>query len=82
MPKILSVGSKHQKVSKGNLFRIIWNWFLSLDKLSKLFTVTILLITVATPSVVTSYLIFNPKTATTPPTVSFFAAVPYINRGC
>ncbi|MBI2031538.1 MAG: hypothetical protein HYT08_02880 [Candidatus Levybacteria bacterium] len=66
MAKIVSIDSKHEKTSRQrNLFKLIWEWFLSLDGLSRLFIVSIILIAVATPSIVSTYLIFNPKAAIT-----------------
>lgn len=64
MAKIVSIDSKHEKNSKKqNIFRVLWDWFFSLDKLSRLFIITLIFLTIATPSIVATYLIFNPKAA-------------------
>ncbi|PJA08071.1 MAG: hypothetical protein COX70_04695, partial [Flavobacteriales bacterium CG_4_10_14_0_2_um_filter_32_8] len=65
MPKILSVDSKHEKPSKRNLLRIIREWILSLDKFTKLYLITIILLTVATPAMISGYLIFTQQAAET-----------------
>lgn len=65
MPKILSFGNREKKLAKVNPFKFIWEWILSLDKFTKLFLIIIVLISIITPSIVTTYLIFSPEAATT-----------------
>jgi uncharacterized protein YkwD len=64
MPKILSFGGG-SKSSKDNLFKDLWNWFGSLDRFVKIYLVSAILIAIVTPSIVASYLIFNPEASGT-----------------
>jgi len=70
MPKILSVDSKHEKPSRGNLLRIIREWILSLDKFTKLYLITIVLLTVVTPTIISGYLILTQQAAETSNTIA------------
>ena len=77
MAKIISVDSKHEENSrKQNIFRLIWEWFLSLDKLSRLSIATIILIAIATPSIVSTYLVFNPRAAVAPSVGTSYSSAP------
>ena len=65
MPKILSFGNREKEVAKANPFKFIWEWILSLDKFTKFFLITIVLISIVTPTIVTTYLIFTSRASTT-----------------
>lgn len=62
MAKILSYGGRESDSSKGP-FKTIWNSFNSLDKFIKFYLVFALLVAIATPTLISGYLIFNPKAA-------------------
>ncbi|MEK7573266.1 MAG: CAP domain-containing protein [Patescibacteria group bacterium] len=61
MAKILSFGEKNPKVSKGNIFKAVWNGFNSLDRFIKFYIFYGLLVITVTPAIISGYLIFNPR---------------------
>ncbi|MEK7559234.1 MAG: CAP domain-containing protein [Patescibacteria group bacterium] len=61
MAKILSFGEKNSKVSKGNIFKAVWNGFNSLDRFIKFYIFYGLLVITVTPAIISGYLIFNPR---------------------
>lgn len=58
MPKILSFHHSPE-LEKENPFKYVWEEYKSLDKFSKLFVITFLLIVLSTPFIVGNYQIFN-----------------------
>jgi uncharacterized protein YkwD len=75
MPKILSFGGR-SKSSRDNLFKGLWEWFGSLEKFVKIYLVSAILIAIATPLLVSSYLIFNPLAASNADIGDAWTAVP------
>lgn len=59
MPKILSFKPNHPELEKENPIKSLWEEFLSLDKFTKLFIISYLLIIFATTFTVANYQIFN-----------------------
>ncbi len=69
MPEIITFGHEPsqllKKLEKQSFIKALLDWFNGLDKFSKLFLVSILLFAVVTPSIISGYLIFQPKAQTT-----------------
>jgi hypothetical protein len=61
MARILSFRPNCPELEKENPFKRIWEEFLSLDKFTKLFIITYLLIVIATPSIIMNRQIFNSR---------------------
>lgn len=68
MPEIITFGHEPsqllKKLGKQSFIKVLLDWFNGLDKFSKLFLVSILLFAVVTPSIISGFLIFQPRAQT------------------
>lgn len=64
MAQIASMeGKGNGRVSRQSMFSSFWDWFSSLHKFDKLFLITLLLLIIATPTIVGNYMSFSPEAA-------------------